>query len=839
VSILKIEAVNRGSRQLYYRLGSGDFNELPQGLQLLPTGEIAGRVSFNTFAIDLGTTTFDASQSSVSGIQETTFDSTFTFTANAYAIDPTQLIYEVERITVVDGGIGYTGGNTTPVIAISPPVGSASSQAEVGSITVYAGAITAVDVADPGSGYTSPATVSVTQGYGGSGAELDAVMKLTGAKEIISVFKTFTIKLIRAYNKPYQNLFVLAMPPVNDRNLLNELLTNQEIFVPEYIYRPDDVNFGLSKRVKYQHAFGLAPDSLETYVSSLYLNHYWKNLVLGEIATAQALDPVTGAVVYEVVYSKVIDNLVNSAGDSVSKDVNLPYPITLDDGSVVSDVYPNSLVNMRDQVIDVVGQISTTLPLWMTSKQTNGRVLGFTPAWVVAYTNPRRSAQIAYYLNIYFGTQLNQVDFKVDRYELDATLSRNWDTTTQDWTPQPSLTTFDRINTTGYTDLGLVSAATELAFSDVNNRTVEYINNLGGLDGLTWISVAGETPPDNAKVIISNGSEIIFVKQENYNAPINDVDEAWSDFLVPYDESGFDSASTLASTGTFDYAPLILGGLTTECTETTASTDVIKCLSTISMAVGDKVYFTGVTFGNIESETGLGLTKPYYVNSISGITCTATTASTDKITCSSTAGLSDGDEIWFTGTTFGNVSNVLANGQARPYYVLGTPTATQFQISDSLGGLPVALSNDTGSMTVNYGGFTVSETLGGTVFALASDTGLMTVNYGNLRMSIYEVHINVYGVITLTESAQTIANDYVTSTQGAKYTTGTYLYRPEIPQKSLNRINWQPLITATTVVSSETIFDHGSLQFIEPVDMYDPTDQYDKYLVFPKTNILV
>ena len=52
-----------------------------------------------------------------------------------------------------------------------------------------------------------------------------------------------------------------------------------------------------------------------------------------------------------------------------------------------------------------------------------------------------------------------------------------------------------------------------------------------------------------------------------------------------------------------------------------------------------------------------------------------------------------------------------------------------------------------------------------------------------------------------------------------------------------------------TVVRQETTFDKNSLLFIEPVDMstvavtpegtiYEPTDKYDKYLVFPKTNIL-
>jgi len=37
----------------------------------------------------------------------------------------------------------------------------------------------------------------------------------------------------------------------------------------------------------------------------------------------------------------------------------------------------------------------------------------------------------------------------------------------------------------------------------------------------------------------------------------------------------------------------------------------------------------------------------------------------------------------------------------------------------------------------------------------------------------------------------------------------------------------------------QTRFDGGSMQFIAPVDMYSNTQEYDKYLVFPRRNILV
>ena len=79
----------------------------------------------------------------------------------------------------------------------------------------------------------------------------------------------------------------------------------------------------------------------------------------------------------------------------------------------------------------------------MTSRQANGQILGFTPAWVICYTKPGRAEQIAYYLGEYFGQQLNTVDFQVDRYILDDTMSVNWNPATQSWNPPPVETTFD------------------------------------------------------------------------------------------------------------------------------------------------------------------------------------------------------------------------------------------------------------------------------------------------------------------------------------------------------------------------------------------------------------
>jgi len=356
-STFYVEAINASGIPLQYELQSGSDSLLPQGLQLLPSGHIAGRVSFDTFTLDGGKTTFDLSESL--GIQSdllgTTFDLKFTFTVVAYSVDG-----------------------------------------------------------------------------------------------LISVNKQFSITVKRVYNEPYDNLYIQVMPPQDDRDLISSLLQNNDIFQSDLIYRADDPNFGKATNLIYHHAFGLTAATYDDYVSSLYKNHYWKQLTLGEIKVARATD-TNGNVIYEVVYSRVIDDLLNNQGLSVSKEVTLPYTVTLDDNTQVTTVYPNSLIDMRDQVIDTVGQVSNILPTWMLSKQADGTVLGFTPAVVLAYAKPGKGNQLAYYIRTEFGERLNLVDFEVDRYELDRLLSKNWDPTATSlyhpngsWVPSPpTITTFD------------------------------------------------------------------------------------------------------------------------------------------------------------------------------------------------------------------------------------------------------------------------------------------------------------------------------------------------------------------------------------------------------------
>ena len=78
----------------------------------------------------------------------------------------------------------------------------------------------------------------------------------------------------------------------------------------QFLYREDDPNFGKATSIIYQHAYGISASDFDQYVAAITKNHYWRNITLGQLNTAVAKDS-NGNTIYEVVYSQIIDNLVN------------------------------------------------------------------------------------------------------------------------------------------------------------------------------------------------------------------------------------------------------------------------------------------------------------------------------------------------------------------------------------------------------------------------------------------------------------------------------------------------------------------------------------------------
>jgi hypothetical protein len=401
--------------------------ELPQGLTLLTDGTISGRVSFNGFTIDGGTSTFDVlDRRTSSAVNPTTIDTVYVFT---------------------------------------------------------------VEVFD-------------TQGD-------------------ISTFKTFSITVNLDNAIPYDNMYAAALLPQHDRIKWRDLINNSSLITQTDVYRPTDPFFGVAPDVRLLVAAGVYPETAAAVQAAVEKNHRNKRVQLGEIKTARALDS-SGNVKYEVVYAEIFDNKTTATGISAARSLNLGN-ISID-GGFSSVIYPNSFVNMRRELYDNLTQSNkTSLPDWMSSKQSDGTILGLINAAIICYTKPTKSEAIAFNISRSAGKDLENFNIVLDRYIWDNNGSEYYDTVTDSFTAS-SETTFNRFLTdTNYTLVATVNYAVEVPFSEINARTVSYVSSRG-LDSVT----AG----------FKTGDTLIFATQENYSTPTT---LAWANYTSKFDEDAFDS----------------------------------------------------------------------------------------------------------------------------------------------------------------------------------------------------------------------------------------------------------------------------------------------------------
>lgn len=252
--------------------------------------------------------------------------------------------------------------------------------------------------------------------------------------------REFTINVIQRFEEPTDTLYIKAVLSVEDRQILDSLLENGNLIPNSALYRPEDNNFGKATDIIYEHAYGIFASEIGQYLSAITTNHYDRNITLGEIKTAIAKNN-QGDVLYEVVYSEIIDDLVTPKGVSIPKSIIWPRVIELPNPpGPVQMLYPNSLNNMRIQVKDVLGQNfdSALLPLWMTSQQENGSTLGYIQAWVICYTKPGFSKIISNNIQNNWVSptgkkqMLNEIKFQLDRFTVDKSNTYNIERATID-----------------------------------------------------------------------------------------------------------------------------------------------------------------------------------------------------------------------------------------------------------------------------------------------------------------------------------------------------------------------------------------------------------------------
>ena len=345
-----------------------------------------------------------------------------------------------------------------------------------------------------------------------------------------SATKEFTIK-VRAFTKiPYEDLYLKALPSAEQRSEFLSIVNNSFIFPVDKIYRSEDPNFGVSKSIKSLFLPGLAPSTLADYVNTAITNHFTKRITFGSIKTAQALDDNLD-VKYEVVYIEIDDEntTVDGLGPNNTIDVtNLvrkPYYDLASNSYTIA--YPNAFTNMSDIMSTGIGYVNKgSLPDWMTSRQADGRQLGFVRAVVLAYTNPGESSLIAYRLKQQ-GFNFNSIDFTVDRYQLDNKYSENFDIVANAFITSTE-TTFDRYPSLSSTiaDAGTVDFAVTTPFEELNNRYLDEIKAAGGLDGIKNIK---------------DGMHLVFATQEFYSSQgdLGDRNQGWAQVNILWDYDGW------------------------------------------------------------------------------------------------------------------------------------------------------------------------------------------------------------------------------------------------------------------------------------------------------------
>lgn len=423
-SQLKVEAVAKNGRPLYYKL-KYDSN-MVNGCQLLQTGEIVGKPTFQHFYLDHGTTTIDSiNLKKHKQSDATSIDRQFTITV--IATDFNQTVYSEHEFT----------------------------------------------------------------------------------------FKVFS----NSYS-PYENLYLVCRPPVDNRRQIISLLKNTDIFAAADVYRKPDPFFGNSTEFRILTAAGLSPSTAATYMAAMQTRHRDKTLYFRDFRCAKALDK-SGNHMYDVIYVQMSQDTDvdydtppdRAAVDMRYKKTNWQNPRAADvpgnklvagqtsftaswNRSLISSTYYslignntfyiNDQVLMTDDIIAVTGVADqNVLPAWMSSIQSDGRVPGFQLAVVLAYMKPGTGDKTLFNLRRYIGYDIKLIPFQVDRYVLDNNLSQNFDLDNQVWNT-PGYTSFDDGSraASSITPDHVVDYAVDTPFLTINNAILSDILDAGGLDGM-------------------------------------------------------------------------------------------------------------------------------------------------------------------------------------------------------------------------------------------------------------------------------------------------------------------------------------------------------------------
>ena len=250
------------------------------------------------------------------------------------------------------------------------------------------------------------------------------------------------------------------------RDTLTAFFNDTSIFEPAWIYRSSDPNFGVQNELKMLLYAGIETNIISAYVSAFGRSSR-KKFRIGGLKKATAKNIGTNDVVYELIYLEILDNLENENGsvsesiktvllnhiisvnqgrrdiiDRDALDINIDAMsidqlsgiflqdkvMTVDFGgqrisdSNKSDIFGNSVTNIRKKIMMIGETERKYLPLWMKTPQTfSGIEQGFTKAVPICYCMPGTADNII--LNIKnSGFDFKMIDYTIDRAIIDSVI---------------------------------------------------------------------------------------------------------------------------------------------------------------------------------------------------------------------------------------------------------------------------------------------------------------------------------------------------------------------------------------------------------------------------------
>jgi photosystem II stability/assembly factor-like uncharacterized protein len=420
LSNLKISARTTTGQPLTYRIKSGQYLRVPQGLKLLSSGAISGRTTFDFFSLDrYGQEIFFDQRTQ-------TYDSRFTFTIIAENADAT--VYSEKEFTVVVKNVNQRPYENLYLRALLP----------LGLRNIF--------------------------------------------RSLVNDQRLLTSEIVYRPEDPYfgvpNDLRMLSVA-----GLRAETAENYMASMVDYHYHKT-VNFGtIRKAVARVGGVGDVVYEV-LYVDVLDYNDNnqpgdtipTKTVVNTSILQVSDLGTLDSAVSSSADYQLISNRAVSTDDYGTIVDNIIESPV-----EIFSNSFANM---NRELEQGIGYENKGALPLWMLSVQpTTGRAPGFVRALVLAYANPGQGDKLLYryrssLLSSGFGVTdiMNTFRFTADRYQWDRTLSVNYNAAEEQFEVSRQ-TTFDRIPSIGVVDQG--TWITRTSDRTVDLRGVAYYPGKG------------------------------------------------------------------------------------------------------------------------------------------------------------------------------------------------------------------------------------------------------------------------------------------------------------------------------------------------------------------------